>query len=472
MRTSLTRSFVEALWSISWDTAPEPARQATRTLLLDHLGVVIAGAATDSAGAMRAHLGHWPTAVGAARPMLGSGAQASGLDAAMANAVAGHSVELDDVHCPASLHPGVVVFPAAFAAHAMLPVLEPTFLTAVLRGYEAMCRIGRAINPAAHYARHFHPTATTGCFAAAVVAASILDLDEAAATAALGVAASLASGSMAFLADGAWTKRLHPAFAVRNGIESAVLAADGVLAPTDGIAGDAGFLYAYSSDPNPSELLKEFGARALEVAVTSIKPHACCRYMQGPIDAVLAIRNAEGIDTAEVDRVRLGIPTVARDIVAEPAEAKRRPANVVDAQFSLPFGAAVALTHGSAGLSQFEERTLRSEPIRQLMQRVEHVVDPAIDAVFPERWLAWAEITTRSGEVLRREISAPKGDPLNPVTTNELIAKFTELVAPTLSDDTAAAVIDAVDAVHTQGGLDRLDKALLGAGGSSEGPGL
>jgi 2-methylcitrate dehydratase PrpD len=436
-----------------------------RPLLCDHLGVTIAGASTESAAVMRRHLRTWSTTVGAEQPMLGSAQTGSALDAAMANAVAAHSIEFDDVHCPASLHPGVVVFPAAFAAHGLRPSTEEDFLTAVLRGYEAMCRVGRALNPVAHYARHFHPTGTTGSFASAVVAASMLGLDPGEATAALGVAASLASGSMEFLTDGAWTKRLHPAFAVRNGIQAALLVTDGILAPTDGLAGARGFLQAYSADSNPEELLRAFGERPLEISLTSIKPHSCCRYVQGPIDAVLSLRASHGIDPGRVHSVKLGIPTVARDIVAEPRAEKRSPANVVDAQFSLPFGAAVALLEGRAGLTEYSELTISSTAVQKLMKRVEHVVDPALDAVFPDEWLAWAEITTDDGQVWRSDIAAPKGDPLNPVSDEELEAKFRDLVKSALAPDDSSAVLAAVGGIDGAGGLERLQRALTAATG-------
>lgn len=461
----LTGRFVEALWTLSWATAPASAQTATLRLLRDHVAVVIGGSATESAAAMLRYLQRWPSGIGTPQPVFGTQVIACSLDAAMANAVAAHSMEFDDVHCPASLHPGTVVFPAAFAAYGIQPVAEACFLTAVLRGYEAMCRVGRALNPVAHYARHFHPTATAGTFGAAVVAASILGFDEAATVAALGIAASMPAGSMEFLTDGVWTKRLHPAFAVRNGLQAALLAAEGIPAPQDGIAGERGFLQAYSAEPNPQELLDGFGVRELEVGATSIKPHACCRYVQAPIDALLSLRKAHGIAAHSVRSVRLGIPSVAANIVAEPVDEKSHPASVLDAQFSAPFGAAVALISGRAGPGEYTASTIETPAVRALMERVSCTVDPELDRVFPAEWRAWAEITIDEGSMLRCEVAAPKGDPANPIDAEELAAKIHQLVAPRMGAGAEAALLRALDGFGTEGGLARLLAAASAGGG-------
>ena len=225
----------------------------------------------------------------------------------------------------------------------------------------------------------------------------------------------MASGSMEFLSDGAWTKRLHPALAARNGVEAALLASDGYVGTDDGICGERGFLAAHSDAPAPERLLEGWGEWPLEVVSTSIKRHTCCRYNQGAIDALLAIRSAHGVHADDVESVVIGIPSVAVDIVAEPAASKRRPASVVDAQFSLPFGAAAALLWGRAGLSEYDETRLDDPAALALMDRVGYEVDPEIDRDFPDKWRAWARVTTpKRGHPLpvgRR----PQGRPRQPL---------------------------------------------------------
>src|SRR5262249_38066104 len=163
--------------------------------------------------------------------------------------------------------------------------------------------------------------------------------------AALGIAGSQAAGSMEFLADGAWTKRLHPGWAACAGVHAASLAGAGFRAPATILEGRFGFLHAYSDAADAGRLLPGDG---WELCRTSIKPHACCRYRQGRIDAALTLRAEEGVTADSVERVEVGMLAAGSAIVCEPAEAKRRPASVVDAQFSLPFGIAVALVRGAA----------------------------------------------------------------------------------------------------------------------------
>ena len=184
--------------------------------------MAVKGSATDSASAMHRFVDRLDS--DGDHPLIGTGRTADPIRAAMGNAVAAHSIEYDDVHNASSSHPGVVVFPAAIAGSQISGAEIEDFVLAVFRGYEVMCRVGRAANPQAHYERHFHPTGTIGHFGAATAAASLLGLDVEQTVSAVGIAATMASGSMQFLLDGAWTKRFHPAHAARDGIEAALMA--------------------------------------------------------------------------------------------------------------------------------------------------------------------------------------------------------------------------------------------------------
>lgn len=425
---NLTRDLIEAVSEIGYDDLGEGDLAAVRTLLLDHLGVVANGSTTDSAVCFRRTLERVGYSAPATAPVVGAGRSAPAVQAAMANAVAGHSIEYDDVHNASSSHPGVVVFPAVMAAAALAGAGERELVRGAAIGYEVMCRAGRAADPPAHYGRHFHPTGTIGALGAAAAAGAVLGLGADGLVSAVGIAGSMASGSMQFLIDGAWTKRLHPALAARSGVEAALLAADGYRGTEDGIAGQRGFLAAYSGGSRPERLLEGWGEWPLEVAATSVKAHTCCRYNQGPIDTLLAIRSAHGLAGDEVEDVLIGVPSVAVDIVAEPVGAKRRPRSVVDAQFSLHYGAAVALARGRAGLAEYREDALDDKDVLELADRVRYEVDPEIDRVYPERWRAWARVAV-GGDSFYAETDEPKGDPGNPLTPVEIRAKFDSLAA-------------------------------------------
>ncbi len=439
---SRTRELAEAVSGVSFDALDEPEIEAVRRLLLDHLGVAAAGSVTDSATTFRRTMDRFAHDASAALPVIGAGVTAAPVPAAMANAVAGHSIEYDDVHNSSSSHPGVVMYPAAMAATALAGGDERDLVRAVVIGFEVMCRAGRAADPASHYARHFHPTGTIGALGAAAAAAAAMGLDAGGLNSAVGIAATMASGSMEFLRDGAWTKRLHPALAARNGVEAGLLAADGYVGTDDGICGERGFLAAHSEAPEPDRLLEGWGRWPLEVVSTSIKRHTCCRYNQGAIDALLAIRSDHGVGAGDVESVVIGIPSVAVDIVAEPAASKRRPASVVDAQFSLAFGGAAALLWGRAGLAEYEEARLSDPAALALMDRVGYEVDPEIDRDFPDKWRAWARVTTRSGDVHTQRVDDPKGDPGNPFTDEECREKFDDLASAVYSAEARDAIAE------------------------------
>lgn len=454
---SRTSQLAEAVAAIDFDSLGDTEIEAVRRLLLDHIGVAAAGSTTDSAAAFRRTMVRFAHDDSAALPVIGAGVTAAPVPAAMANAVAGHSIEYDDVHNASSSHPGVVVFPAAMAATALAGGDERDLVRAVVIGFEVMCRAGRAADPAAHYARHFHPTGTIGALGAAAAAAAALGLDADGLNSAIGIAATMASGSMEFLSDGAWTKRLHPALAARSGVEAGLLAADGYVGTVDGICGERGFLAGHSEAPVPERLLEDWGERPLEVVDTSIKRYTCCRYNQGAIDALLAIRAAHGVGADDVESVVIGIPSVAVDIVAEPAAAKRRPVSVVDAQFSLTFGAAAALLWGRAGLAEYDESRLDDPAAVALMDRVDYEVDPEIDAAFPKKWRAWARVTTRSGDTHYQWVDDPKGDPANPFTDAECLEKFEDLTSTVYSPDTSTAIAEHALSIGAPGSW----KALL-----------
>ncbi len=461
-----TAKLVEAVLSIDTASLSHTELNAVRCLLLDHIGVVANGSTTDSAATFRTAAariggGYGADSAPSGFPVIGAPDTNLGtITATMANAVAGHSIEYDDVHSASSTHPGVVVFPAAMAATFLAGGGSAEFVRGVVVGYEVMCRAGRAADPAAHYARHFHPTGTVGALGAAAAAGAVMDLDVLKFSRALGVAATMACGGMEFLCDGAWTKRLHPALAARNGLEAALLAADGFIGTDDGVSGKRGFLAAYSEAPVPQRLLEGYGQWPLEVVSTSIKRHACCRYKQGPIDALLHIVGEHSVTPSDVESVVIGLPSVATEIVAEPVGAKRRPESVVDAQFSMPFGAAVALQYGQAGLDEYQPHRLADPGVQALMDRVDYRVDPEIDRTFPQQWRAWAEVKTFSGATHRRWVEAPKGEPENPFTPAELEHKFHELAACVYSESQRGSIAEAVGATGDTNSWPTLLEAL------------
>jgi 2-methylcitrate dehydratase PrpD len=445
---------VERLWSITGAVLTIDDRRTFATLLLDHLAVAGGGAHTKSAIALREVLESSGASTLPMVPIVGTNGSLPPLEAAMANAVSGHSLEMDDTHSASSLHPGVVVFPTALSCTVLADADAEAFFLGIVRGYEAMCRIGRAAGPSNLYLRHLHPTSVVGHFGAAVTAGSIMGLDETEAVAALGVVATLASGTMQFLEDGSWTKHLNPGNAARNGILAVLLAKRGFRAPHDALGGPAGFLTIVGRGGD-AQALDQAGTPPLELGATGIKPHSCCRYNQAAIDATIALRN-RGVRAQDVVSIHVGLLSVATDIVWQPVESKRHPTSVTEAQFSLPYCIAVALTEGVVGPSQFTDERMRDPTLLDLMQRVECIADPKLDAAYPERWPAWVRVTNRAGSSLQQDEPCPRGDPDNKMSEVELLTKLEMLTSEVWTSAERNELRAAVDGSANGGSVRRL----------------
>lgn len=454
MADSLTRSLLEPLLQWQADGLEPDVLDAARSLLADHIAVAAWGSQSDVASIMRTHCtADLSRGTGQLLPIFGTGQRCSATEAAMANAVAAACYEFDDTHTAGSAHPGAVIFPAALAAAALGGADGNRFITAVCVGYEVMCRVARAVNPHAHRARHFHPTSTAGHFGAAAAAASCLGLGLDEAVAALSLAGTVAGGSMQFLVEGAVTKQLHPAYAVQRGVQAALLARRGFPGLADPIGGARGFLAAQSEDPRPERLLAGLGTAPAEITQTGIKPYPSCRNTQSAVDALFSLLREQPLRADEIQRVTFGLTRPGLATVWDPPDRRRRPKTLADAQFSMPFVAAVALLDGRLSAEQFRRERYGDPAVIALMDRVDCVTDPGLDARYPESWPSWAEVTTVDGSRYRAEVQHPKGDPANRLTGAELMAKFDDLTRHCYSGDTRAALLEAVASLPDGSGL-------------------
>ena len=441
----LTKKMAGFYAALDYESLPPTVVDRAKYFCLDYLGVALRGSRTASSLSMQRAVKVLSADGGSV--IMGTPLSASPEYAALANGTAAHSLELDDVSNDASLHAGVATFPAAFACADLAPVDGRSFITAVAAGYDLMIRLSRSMDPIKQYARGFHPTGTCGAFGAAATSSRLLKLDAQRTTWAMGVAGSQAAGSQEFLAEGAWTKRLHAGWAAHSGMIAALLAREGFVAPTTILEGRYGFLHGYSDGADPAKVDEDLG-ELFYINKVSVKPHACCRYNQGPIDCVLQIASEHSLGAESVEKVTVGILEAGYNTVAVPVEQKRSPRSVVDAQFSMPFSAAVALVYGRASLDEFTEETLDRPEIVDMMSRVSCVRDPVLEANFPSRWPAWVEIETRDGRRLRHDLEYPKGDPENALSWDEMEDKFRGLTASVISVDKQEEIIATVHSLE------------------------
>jgi 2-methylcitrate dehydratase PrpD len=168
--------------------------------------------------------------------------------------------------------------------------------------------------------------------------------------------------------------------------------------------------------------------------------------MQWPIDAILELVREHHIVPDQIQKIEIAILEAGWGIVCEPRERKYHPESVVDAQFSMPFGAAVAVACGAAGLDQFTLEQIRSSHIRQIMNQVVLANDAQIEETFPKEWPARVTIHLAGGLIYERFVRYPKGDPENPLTWDEMAAKFRALAGAVLPSKRCDEIINRVRA--------------------------
>lgn len=458
-----TVQMAERYASLSFDELPSEVVRRTKDFVLDTVGVAAGGVGLPSSSLLAA----WVAETGGrSESTVIGGPRVPASQAALVNATVAHSLELDDVDNASSLHPGVVVIPTALAVSEATGSSGQEFLTAVVAGYDAIVRIGRAAGPVEQYARGFHPTATCGAFAAAVTAGRILKLDPGRMAYAMGIAGSFAAGNLEYMTDGAWTKRLQVGGAAHAGVMSAQLAARGYTGPATILEGANGFLQAHSAAPEPARLVEGL-SEPFSILDVSTKPFACCRYCQTPIDAVLELAEEHALDPDLVASVDVGMVSAGIPIVAEPRDRKLNPRNSVDAQFSVYYAVAVALKKRAAFVPEFDYAAVMDPDIRRLLPLVNAHADPALDVFYPQRWPSTVQITMQSGERFELLAKSCRGDPDKPLVFEELRRKFDALAASSLAPRAVMGVAEIIQGMEDEPNVDGLMEILAEAGGSA-----
>jgi 2-methylcitrate dehydratase PrpD len=456
-RTAVTPALAE----LALAAGPGPAeRDRARLLLADYLAVAGTGAGGDSARVARDAL--LPRSAGPAA-VLGTGQTAAVRDAALVNGISAHSIELDDTHEPSSSHPGTVIWTALLAVTADTagpsgaPVTTAAVLDSAVAGYQVMASLGELLGPAELYRQGLHPTAVCGVFGATAAAGRLAGLDTGALRSAFGIALSLSAGSMAYLSDGAWTKRFHSGSAAAGGILAAELAAGGFTGPADAFGDPYGLMHIYGGIRPEArvEAVLVHAAGLPAVHETSVKFHPCCRYMHGVMDLLAAYRG-EGGRAEGITRIDCGVLSGGMGLVGEPADRKRAVANMVDAQFSMPFGAALTLSRGSSSLADFQQAGRLAAELQPLMDLTWMHTSAELDAAYPARWGAEVTLSFTDGEAVELCTPAFRGSPGWPAGRPEVEAKAAGL----LGKSTAGRLFATVDAL---GDGDRFDPARLAA---------
>ncbi|HET9663282.1 MAG TPA: MmgE/PrpD family protein [Burkholderiales bacterium] len=434
-----TRTLARFVHGLDFEQLPPEVRERVPALVLDLAGIMVrARHDAESTPSLLAAARRLGLAQGSCT-VIGDAAGYTPAGAAMVNGTLAHSLDFDDTHAPGSLHPSAPIVPAAFAAAEMTGAAGRAIIAAIVAGYEVQIRLSLALNPAAHYDRGFHPTATCGAFGAAAAAGRLLGLDEQGHVHAFGIVLSMAAGSMQFLENGAWTKRSHVGHAAMCGLTAATLAAEGYQGAADALEGKWGFLHAYSPAADAARVVDGLGER-WETLKIAVKPYPSCRYSHAAIDGIRRLVGEHGIKPEEVAGVVVGVPEAGWKIIGNPEAAKQSPASVVDGQFSMAFCAAVTLRTGSLVWDDYA-RHLGDRETLALCKRIRTQVDSRAQADFPAEMSAGVRIDTARG-AFETYVRVPKGEPANFLSAPELRAKFDGLVGPYLSRERADALAE------------------------------
>jgi aconitate decarboxylase len=334
---SPTRSLAEYIAGLSYKSIPGEVVAHIKVCLVDSLGCALFGSTLPWGKIISSFAKELGKGKGAL--IWGCGAEVPSTSAPLANGTLIHSFEMDDLHRVGVIHPGAEAIPAADAlVRSVGNVNGKQCLTAVVAGYEVGCRVAMT-GGASQLRRGFHPTATSGTFAAGAAAAKMLRLSSAKTVHALGIAGTQAAGLMA-AQHASMVKRMHPGRSAQAGVYGALLAAKGFTGIEDILeAPYGGFCSTLIDNPNLSQLTQELGER-FETLNVGFKPYPCCGSNHTSIDALKKILHEHPEVSAEnVEKIRIGTTRATKLHVGWPYE----PKSMTTAQMNLTFCIAVLL---------------------------------------------------------------------------------------------------------------------------------
>jgi len=439
----LARELIDFLQRLDVKSLPTAVSDIAKWCLLDSLGCVMFGSTQAWSRIMREEM--------AAEGARGNSTVVGGANlfaapaAALCNGTAAHGFELDDLLDEPIVHPGAIIIPAAFATAENINASGARLLLGIIAGYESMNRIGLAMGlEPAH--RGFHKTTLVGPVGAAIAAGVVMNLSPERLLGAAALACSTASGIKSFAAGtgGGMMKRMHAGRASESGVRMAQLAARDFSAPPSAIDGKFGLLEVYGGkDIKPRELVADLGKRWATENVY-VKVYSCCSWIQAAVQQLVALRGDRLYAPEDVAKIRIGVSAYAAKNNGAIA-----PPDIMGAQYSFPYCAALALTADPADPQMYTEREIIHPGRRELAKRVELYVDPEMEAAYPKHYGSRIEVQLADGKTLKSFVMDPHGMPADPVTEPERLAKFKRLSAPVVTAANADEIIRMARSIET-----------------------
>ncbi len=413
---SASEKLAEQALALTPEKIPAGVRARIEELLIDVVGLCVAARNTEY---MRSVI----AAVDAGGPCtaIGHPATFGAGTAALINGTATHGEDFDDTFEGGPVHSSATVVPGVLAACEAYGRDGRSVLIGIAAGIEATCRLSM-VRPKAIHKSGFHPTSVLGTMGATLGVAAALGLDRRQTVDALGNAGSFAGGIIEYLAEGAWTKRLHTGWAAQAGIQAARFGAQGFFGPRTVLEGTHGLFngFARSAEGDYAVLTDGFGEKWVIEGIT-FKPYATGTMNQPYVDCALRLAK-KGIRAEDVADILCETAEGYVHRLWDPLPSKHRPPNEYVAKFSAPFNIAVAFVTGGAGLSAFTEKTVRDERILALASKVRYVVNP--NDPYPKAYTGHIRMTLKDGRVIEELQPHIRGGIHEPLTRAEIEGKF------------------------------------------------
>ena len=342
---------------------------------------------------------------------------------AIISGTSAHGEDYDDTFEGNPMHVGASMISMCLSAGQYFNLSGEQLIKSLVVGGELMCRLA-LVAPTAMHKQGFHPTAICGTFGVTAGIASVLNLSDKQFASALGIAGSLSSGIIEYLAEGTSTKRLHPGWATSSGMQAAMIAKNNFAGPRTVFEGDHGFFNSFAKkdiDRNFNELTNDLG-KVYHVKNLAFKPFACGTMTQPFIDCAVRLKEKIG-DISKIKKIKalVGEGTVHR--LWEPISEKRNPSSAYSAKFSTPYCIAIGLLKGKAGLAEFDEKNINDQEILKLTQIIEYEIDP--DDEYPKNYSGTLVVETEEGQIIEKQ-ACLRGGKKQPLVFKDIDQKFND----------------------------------------------
>lgn len=417
---------------------PQESIELSKRNILDFIGVALAGTKTEVGKIIREFVaGNTGSNISG---IFGGHIKTSPFMAAFANGTIAHALDYDDVNWTMEAHPSVSIIPGIFAVGEEQKTSGEKIIEAYIIGYEIEAKIGLCVNPE-HYDLGWHTTGTLGTFGALAGVSKILGLNEEQIKMAFGIASSLTSGIKRNF--GTMTKPLHAGNAAKNGIIAASLAKKGFTANNHILDDSMGIFELFSSKKNIdlNRIITTLG-NPFEIvnSGTVIKPYPCCAGGHAAIDALLDLVERHNLSEETIRKVECGVNYRIPNTMIY-----HKPTTALEGKFSLEYCLAIAIIDKEVGLEQFTDEKVNDYRIQEMLNKITVYVHPELRTK-ESLGKKFAEVTlyTNNGEVFKKRVYKPLGNPQNPLSDAKLQQKFIDCTKSILHKDDINQVIKLV----------------------------